>query len=237
MDSSSTVASPQASITLGGANFYQKAAGMFLAAGTLTTMAEAQVVFWSGTGVRDTGNLAPSGSTVSLQLVGTVFASTAYGFVKGIGNLTFPGNGGLEGFFRGGAGAPSVGPANQVLFSSTSTKTQMGFFGSGGVRNNATVSNDNYIAFSFTSGAVNGGNPVYGWAQISIPASNSIDNAVITAWAYDSGGGTMKLGSLVATPVPEPSGIALLAAGAAGGVACFHRVRRRRQAAAESTAA
>lgn len=218
MHTSLPTADTEAAAATPGLSFYEKTAGVLLALGAVgTTAADAEIVHWQGAGVIDTGNLAPSGSVVSLQ-IGTTNASVAYGFVKGIGNLSLP-NDSLAGFFRQ-AGAPTVGsgntfgsPGGEALFISEST-----------LQNGATFSADNLFAFSFTSGAVNGGNPVYGWARLDIPLGNAFAGTLITEWAYDDTGASIALGA-----IPEPSGLALLAAGAAGGAACFHRFRSRRR--------
>jgi len=197
-------------------SFYEKAVGMLLAAGAAAPAADAAIVHWEGTGVTDTGNLAPSGETVSLT-IGTAFASTAYGFVKGIGALSLPTDA-LSGFFRASS-APTVGAGNAF----GSAGGQVDFFSGTSFRNNAIYTSDNFFAFSFTSGAVNGGAPVYGWGQLDIPTGFTNEGTIV-AWAYDDTGASIQLGA-----IPEPSNLALLAAGAVGGAACFHRHRNRRK--------
>lgn len=193
---------------------------MLLAATAVTTIADAVVVHWQGAGVTDTGNIAPSGSVVSLQ-IGTYHASGAYGFVKGIGGLALA-NGTLAGFFRQSAGL-DVGSAKVANF--TPGTNYLNFVtNSSNLVNNAVASSDNIFAFSFTSSAVNGGNRVYGWAQVDVSSSDPFGSSTIVAWAYDDTGAAITLGA-----IPEPSGLALLAAGAAGGFACFHRFRKRRR--------
>lgn len=221
MTSLSTSSKEQSSAYSRNFSFYEKAVGMLLAAGAAAPAANATIVHWEGSGVRDTGNLAPSGSTVGLE-IGTQFGSGAYGFVQGIGALSLPSDS-LAGFFRE-ATAPTVGlvggefdpPGGKLVFAVSSTGASPS--------HNATFSNDNLFAFSFTSGAVNGGSAVYGWAQLDAPSSDPFAGATIVAWAYDDTGASIQLGA-----IPEPSNIALLAAGAVGGIACFHRHRNRRK--------
>ena len=54
----------------------------------------------------------------------------------------------------------------------------------------------------------------YGW--IAFVASEDVTSAVITDWAFESVGDSAHAGDRGEGVVPEPSGLALLAAGAAG---------------------
>jgi len=76
------------------------------------------------------------------------------------------------------------------------------YVGAGGTRSdNFTAGTDNYVAVKFTETTVNGGNTVYGWAQINVKSNSEVSS------------------------VPEPSTLALMATGAAGVLA----LRRRRR--------
>ena len=217
MTSLATSSKEPSSSTRRNLSFYEKAVGMLLAAGAAAPAADAAIVHWEGSGVTDTGNFTPS-VTVGLK-IGTQFGSTAYGFVKGVGSLSLPADA-LSGFFRASS-APTVSGVGHVF---GSVGGQINFVAGTSLQNNAVFSSDNLFAFSFTSTAVNGGAPVYGWGQLDVPSSNTPTTTTIVAWAYDDTGHSIELGV-----IPEPSNIALLAAGAVGGVACFHRHRNRRK--------
>ena len=69
----------------------------------------------------------------------------------------------------------------------------------------------------------------YGWVQIDV--NRTVTQAVIKAYAYQDipigqPGGTLTAGQTASTAVPEPSGLALLALGAAGIAARRRRKQR-----------
>ena len=107
--------------------------------------------------------------------------------------------------------------------------------------NNATVgdwvpASSGYMGIRFTEAGVNGGAPMYGWVQIAKtvtgePPRGGATGITFVDWAYDNSGAGIAAG---VTGVPEPSSLALLAAGAIGVSARRGRVTLRRS---ESTAA
>ena len=82
-----------------------------------------------------------------------------------------------------------------------------------------------YIGFQFTDAG--GSNLYYGWAEITIDASNTA--YTINEWAYNStAGGSILVGETGVSAVPEPSALSLALIGlGAGGVLAW---RRRKQA-------
>jgi hypothetical protein len=102
--------------------------------------------------------------------------------------------------------------------------------------NNATAGDwvgagSGYMGIEFTESGVNGGNPVFGWMQISKtvdgePPRGGPTGITFVDWAYDDTGAAIAAG---ATTVPEPSSLALLAAGAVGLLARRGYVKLRRE--------
>lgn len=199
-------------------SFYEKTAGFALAAAAASGQAHGAVVYNSSTGVTSTGDISPLGGAVVGLEIGSSFSSTAFGYVTGIGTVVF-GEDSLSGFFRNGGATVNGGGFVSA------PPTQANFL-DGGYLNNAQEGSDNYVAFRFTSADVNGGAPVYGWARIELPAlENAEGNMKLVGWAYENTGAAIAVGA-----IPEPSGLALLALGAAGTTA-FHRRRRERETA------
>lgn len=122
------------------------------------------------------------------------------------------------------AAGANIGPSSTLI----GQPAQFGFM------NNATVGDwvgtgTGYMGVQFTEAGVNGGNPVYGWVQISKTTSGepSGDPTGITFidWAYDNTGAAIAAGN---TGVPEPSSLALLATGAVGLLVRRGRAKLRR---------
>ncbi len=199
-------------------SFYDRTAKLLLAAGTLAPSAHGAIIHMDGLSVTSTGDITPAGNQEVGLTIGTEFASSAYGFVRGIGPLSMA-SGDLFGFFRESS-APTVKIGDTPGAFSGSDRIFGYQSGSVFLANNAQFSSDNLFAFTFTSDDVNGGNPVYGWARISV-SNTVLADARILEWAYDDSGATLEVGA-----VPEPSGLALLALGAAG-ISTFHRRRHR----------
>jgi hypothetical protein len=109
-------------------------------------------------------------------------------------------------------GAP-IGPSSSLI----GQPSEFGFM------NNATVGDwlgagTGYMGIQFTEAGVNGGNPMYGWVEISKagagePARGGPTGITFVDWAYDNTGAAINAGQTV---VPEPSSLALLAVGAVG---------------------
>jgi hypothetical protein len=80
-----------------------------------------------------------------------------------------------------------------------------------------------FMGVKFTESGVNGGAAMYGWVQFTkdagIPSGNPTGITIVD-WAYDDSGASITAG---AGAVPEPSSLALLAAGAMG--LCVRRGR------------
>jgi len=83
-----------------------------------------------------------------------------------------------------------------------------------------------YVGFKISHAGVNGGNPVFGWLQLSKTSTGTptADPTGVTVvdWAYEDSGAAIAAG---ATGVPEPSCLALLAAGAMGVMVRRNRAR------------
>ncbi len=139
-----------------------------------------------------------------------------------------------------GAGAADVAklPSGATI---DSTSTFVGQPSQFAFMNNATVGDwvpagSGYMGIRFTEPGVNGGAPMYGWVQIAKtvtgePPRGGATGITFVDWAYDNSGAGIVAGD---TGVPEPSSLALLAAGAIGVCARRGRVSLRRS---ESTAA
>lgn len=69
-----------------------------------------------------------------------------------------------------------------------------------------------------------GGGDLYGWIALRINSSDLLTGDVL-GWAYEDTGAAIAAGATTGAPVPEPSSLTLLAAGAAGLAA----LRRRRK--------
>lgn len=101
----------------------------------------------------------------------------------------------------------------------------------GGFLNNNTVGDwvgagTGYVGVKITEAGVNGGNPMFGWVQISkansgTPTGDPTGINIID-WAYENTGAAIAAGD---TGVPEPSCLALLAAGAMGVMVRRNRAR------------
>jgi hypothetical protein len=84
----------------------------------------------------------------------------------------------------------------------------------------AASTGSDFLGVKFTEASVNGGNPVFGWVRITkgagVPANSTSVPSGITYvdWAYDDSGAAIAAGA--GAPTPEPSSLALLAAGAVG---------------------
>jgi hypothetical protein len=112
------------------------------------------------------------------------------------------------------AGA-TIGPSSTLI----GQPSQFGFM------NNATVGDwvgagTGYMGVQFEEAGVNGGNPMYGWVQISKatagePPRGGPTGITFIDWAYDNSGAAIPAGA-TASVVPEPSSRALLAVGAIG---------------------
>jgi hypothetical protein len=110
------------------------------------------------------------------------------------------------------AGA-TIGPSSTLI----GQPAQFGFM------NNATAGDwvpagTGYMGIQFTEAGVNGGNPMYGWVEISKatdgePPRGGPTGITFVDWAYDNTGAAINAGQTV---VPEPSSLALLAVGAIG---------------------
>ena len=87
-------------------------------------------------------------------------------------------------------------------------------FPSGGI-----AGDNNYFGFQVTAPGVNGGAPVFGWAQLSLVAGNNA-GAQIVQFAYQDDGSEIMAGDTGVSEanVPEPStnALLLLTLGAAG---------------------
>ena len=111
------------------------------------------------------------------------------------------------------AAGATIGPSSTLI----GQPAQFGFM------NNATAGDwtgtgSGYMGIQFTEAGVNGGNPMYGWVQISKtvagePPRGGPTGITFVDWAYDDTGAAIAAG---ATNVPEPTSLALLAAGAVG---------------------
>ena len=113
--------------------------------------------------------------------------------------------------------------ASDISFQGASTK-------GGALKNSAQVGTDNFIGFQVVDPDVNSGNPVYGWAQLSIPSGGpSPADAQILAFAYQDDGTGIVLGD-TGIVIPEPSTLGLLALGATGLAA----LRRRKRSTSDS---
>ena len=89
---------------------------------------------------------------------------------------------------------------------------------------NGTEPSEAFIGFRFEgNGAAM--DTLYGWAKLSFLGSGA--GFEITEWAFDSSGASIAAGQVSA--VPEPSGLSLLAMGAAG-IGVMRRKRRDRAA-------
>lgn len=89
-----------------------------------------------------------------------------------------------------------------------------------------------FMGVQFTDPTTNGGNPVYGWVQISKtvagePPVGGPDGITFVDWAYDNTGSAIAAGDTGASPVPEPTTLALMAAGAVGILVRRGRVKLR----------
>jgi hypothetical protein len=131
-------------------------------------------------------------------------------------------------FVDGGAGYAKNFAAGEVIGGATGlsawnqTQTLFSFTGKGGAYNSNFKFNGDaktgYIGFRDHDS----GN--YGWAYIEVTDGYSYK---INGWAYEDSGGTIKAGE---TPsggaAPEPSGLALLACGAAGIFALRRKMKK-----------
>lgn len=107
-----------------------------------------------------------------------------------------------------------------------------------GFMNNPTAGDwigtgNGYMGIEFSEASVNGGNPVYGWVQISKtiagdPPRGGPSGITMVDWAYDDSGAAIAAGDTGASPVPEPTSLALMAAGAIGVLVRRGRVKLRR---------
>jgi hypothetical protein len=92
----------------------------------------------------------------------------------------------------------------------------------------AAASSGDFLGIQFTEATVHGGNPVFGWIRMTkgenTPATGEPSGINIVDWAYDDSGAQIAAGA----GVPEPSSLALLAAGAVGLMARRGRVQLRR---------
>jgi hypothetical protein len=97
---------------------------------------------------------------------------------------------------------------------STNAFSLSGMDSNGNANGNFNNTSDKYIGVRFTSGA----DTYYGWIQYSANAYTSSPNTgTITGWAYnDVAGESILAGQVI---VPEPTGLAMLAAGALAGTA------------------
>jgi hypothetical protein len=92
----------------------------------------------------------------------------------------------------------------------------------------AAASAGDFLGIQFTEASVHGGNPIFGWIRMTkgenTPAAGEPSGINIVDWAYDDSGAQIAAGAVV----PEPSSLALLAAGAVGLMARRGRVQLRR---------
>jgi hypothetical protein len=131
-----------------------------------------------------------------------------------------------------GAGGADVAklPAGATI---DSTSTFIGQPAQFGFMNNATVGDWTgtglgYMGLQFREPGVNGGATMYGWVQISKaiagePPATGPTGITFVDWAYDDTGAPIAAGN-----VPEPSSLALLAAGAIGLLVRRGRAKLRR---------
>lgn len=121
------------------------------------------------------------------------------------------------------ASAPANSGDIAKLTAGTTTSSSSNFVNyTGGFMNNNSVGDwtgagTGYVGFKISHAGINSGNPVFGWMQVSKAASGTPTSdptgITIIDWAYEDTGAAIAAG---ATGVPEPTSLALLAAGAMG---------------------
>ena len=156
------------------------------------------------------------------------------GNIAGLGGGETASGGSSFAFFPGGHSFEGVVGSNSsvsMLATSKNVKTQTQwyssgpFFVSGGTVNKGAWDSENktgYMGFQFNnSGTIN-----YGWMEIQRNGAAK-DSGILLRWAFEDEGKDIRVGDTGqgGSAVPEPSGLALLALGAAG----IYALRKKRR--------